>query len=55
MSNLTELNPLIYPTRIWVGLNLSDKDIADEFWGLSDNRCDKGQLHHDSKTHTHRT
>ncbi len=37
MSNLTELNPLIYPTRIWVGFNLSDKDIADEFWGLNEN------------------
>lgn len=37
MSNLTELNPLIYPARIWVGFNISDKDLADEFWGLNEN------------------
>ena len=35
--NLTELNPLIYPTRIWVGFNLSDTDIAEAFWGLDEN------------------
>lgn len=34
---IVELNPLIYPTRIWVGFNLCDKEIGEKFYGLDEN------------------
>lgn len=33
-QKIYELNPVIYPCRIWVGFNLSDKDISEVFYGL---------------------
>lgn len=36
-KEIIELNPLIYPTRIWVGFNLTDKEIGEKFYGLDEN------------------
>lgn len=37
LKSLVELNPLIYPTRIWIGFKLTDAEIAQVFWGLDEN------------------
>lgn len=37
MNGIIELNPLIYPMRVWVGVRLTDKDIAHQYWGLDEN------------------
>lgn len=36
-QQIYELNPLIYPCRIWVGFNLSDREISEVFYGLDEN------------------
>ncbi len=33
-GKIYEFDPLIYPTRIWVGVNVPDKDIAERFYSL---------------------
>lgn len=37
IQKIYEFDPLIYPCRIWVGFNLSDKDISEVFYGLDEN------------------
>ena len=34
-SKIHEFDPLIYPTRIWVGVNVLSEDIAEKFYGLN--------------------
>lgn len=36
-TKIHEFDPVIYPCRIWVGVKLSDKDLADKFYGLDEN------------------
>lgn len=35
MARIYEFNPLIYPTRIWVGINVSFQEVADKFYALA--------------------
>lgn len=31
-----QFDPVIYPSRIWVGINPSFEDVESKFWGLTD-------------------
>lgn len=35
-SKIHEFDPLIYPTRIWVGVDVPELDIIGKFYGLND-------------------
>lgn len=37
MTKIHEFNPLIYPTRIWVGIDIPESTISEKFYGLGDN------------------
>lgn len=41
-TELTEFNPVIYPTRIWVGFNTPFEEIFNNFWAVTSEmeRCD---------------
>lgn len=36
-SMIHQFDPVIYPCRIWIGINPSFNDVKDNFWALTDN------------------
>lgn len=35
MGKIHEFIPVIYPFRLWVGMNVTDKDIKDKFFAYN--------------------